>query len=362
MSLGIDMAGSALAEGVPAEDDLWGGDREGVSGGVLAIDRIDDGDAESGTSAPTHGADKDADKDADNDADKDSFDDFAIMPSVGGSFGGGAFEDRAFGGVSSGDVSSEEGSSRVDGRRPRARKIDRGAGVGDGAGSTEIRSAARRRGGTTEMRVMQPLMLLAVSSGAIALGSRAEGAIVASWSMNGVSPASSSIQTADIGIGTVDFGAVVSGASALLGTTLGAAEGVAAGESLSIAGLALNGQAVELVFDSTGWGELMLTFATRRSSTGFASSRLEWWNGLAWTTVEKFSASTTAWELKSFDLASLDALEDRVSRLRIVLDGATGSTGSIRFDNFSVAGSAVPAPAGSIALLALAGCAARRRR
>jgi MYXO-CTERM domain-containing protein len=34
----------------------------------------------------------------------------------------------------------------------------------------------------------------------------------------------------------------------------------------------------------------------------------------------------------------------------------------MRFDNFTVAGSAVPAPAGAIALLALAGCAARRRR
>jgi hypothetical protein len=266
-----------------------------------------------------------------------------------------------------GDMTAVESSGGSSGRAKRAtaRKVDRSAGVGAGTASNADAAPRRepvRRGGTTEMRIMQSLMGLTVAAGALAFAPNAEGAIVAFWSMNGVAPATSTAQAADIGTGSVQFGAVASGASTLLGTTLGAPEGVLAGDSLSIAGMALNGQAIELVFDATSWGDLSLSFATRRSSTGFASTRLEWWDGLGWTTVEKFTASTTAWEVKSFDLAALDGLEDRVSRLRIVLDGATGSTGSMRFDNFTVAGSAVPAPAGAIALLALAGCAARRRR
>jgi hypothetical protein len=262
-----------------------------------------------------------------------------------------------------GEESAVETGGRA--KRATARKADRGAGVGAGTASSAAAAPRRdpvRRGGTTEMRVMQSLMGLTVAAGALAFAPNAEGAIVTFWSMNGVAPATSTAQAADIGTGSVQFGAVASGASTLLGTTLGAPEGVLAGDSLSIAGMALNGQAIELVFDATAWGDLTLSFATRRSSTGFAATRLEWWNGLGWTTVEKFTASTTAWEVKSFDLSAIDALEDRVSRLRIVLDGATGSTGSMRFDNFTVAGSAVPAPAGAIALLALAGCAARRRR
>lgn len=197
---------------------------------------------------------------------------------------------------------------------------------------------------------------------ALAFGTAAHGGIVAHWNLNGIVPASSTVVAADLGSGILDFTSVGPGASTLLGTTVGAPKGVVAGDSLSVAGLSLNGQAVELTLDATGWVDLSLSFATRRSATGFANSRLEWWNGSAWDTVEAFSASTTAWELRSFDLGALDALENGSARLRIVIDGATGSTGSIRFDNFTVSGSTVPVPAGAWALLALAGCAARRKR
>jgi MYXO-CTERM domain-containing protein len=65
--------------------------------------------------------------------------------------------------------------------------------------------------------------------------------------------------------------------------------------------------------------------------------------------------------LVSLKLAAADFLENGSASLRFVVDGASGSTGSIRFDNISVSGSAIPAP-GAIALLGLAGVLSRRKR
>jgi MYXO-CTERM domain-containing protein len=78
-------------------------------------------------------------------------------------------------------------------------------------------------------------------------------------------------------------------------------------------------------------------------------------------TAAKFTSNATAWELVSLKLAAGDFLANGSASLRFVVDGATGSTGSIRFDNISVSGSAIPAP-GAIALLGLAGVLSRRKR
>ena len=59
-------------------------------------------------------------------------------------------------------------------------------------------------------------------------------------------------------------------------------------------------------------------------------------------------------------LATLSALDGAATAfLRVTFDGATSSTGNNRLDNIQF--NAIPAP-GAIALLGLAGLAARRRR
>jgi MYXO-CTERM domain-containing protein len=114
-------------------------------------------------------------------------------------------------------------------------------------------------------------------------------------------------------------------------------------------------------FQTVGYLDLVLSFATRRSATGAAANRVEYWTASGWVTAAKFTSNATAWELVSLKLAAGDFLANGSASLRFVVDGATGSTGSIRFDNISVSGSAIPAP-GAIALLGLAGVLSRRKR
>ncbi|MFM7052990.1 MAG: hypothetical protein ACKOYN_12800 [Planctomycetota bacterium] len=199
---------------------------------------------------------------------------------------------------------------------------------------------------------------------ALGVSAQSDAALVAAWNMNGISPGSTPILTASSGKGLIDLGGpggLAGGASTLAGTTLGALEGDAAGDALSASGTAWNGTAMRIEVPTMGLQGLVLSFATRRSSTGFANCRIDCWDGLMWLPVQQFNPSSVAWEIVAVDLSGFAAVENGQASLRIVIDGATGSTGSVRFDNLIVSGSAVPAP-GALALMGLAGLAARRGR
>lgn len=209
----------------------------------------------------------------------------------------------------------------------------------------------------------------AVASGGVAaamllgLGCpQADAAIIAAWNLNSLDPATGAVVAATTGDGTLDCTGLGLGFGVMQGTTLGAQPGELAGNALAIVGNAYNQSSLRLELPTEGFTDLSLSFATRRSSTGFASNRIEYWSGLGWSTLASFGSNPTAWELQTYSLASLNAIGGGYLTLRVVIDGATGSTGSIRFDNFAVTGTAVPAPAGTFALLGIAGCVARRRR
>jgi hypothetical protein len=82
--------------------------------------------------------------------------------------------------------------------------------------------------------------------------------------------------------------------------------------------------------------------------------------GGTWTTVANFNPSATDWGVVSVDLAAAGVGAGSAS-VRLVLDGATSSLGSVRFDNLSIMGTPVPGP-GAISVAALATAAAGRRR
>jgi MYXO-CTERM domain-containing protein len=221
---------------------------------------------------------------------------------------------------------------------------NRGAGATKAKGSSVARAAA-----------------LASAGAGLACATLAHGEVIAAWNMNGFVPGSAGTIAASTGIGSVDLTSFGDGVGTLLGTTLGALEGDIAGESLSIAGNGYNGMALTFGFDASMHRDLSVSFAVRRSSTGFATNRIEWWAGSKWMTLATFGASTTTWDLRSFDFSAVDAMDGQYGLFRFVLDGATGSTGSIRFDNVAFSGTVLPAP-GAVALLGLAGVVARRRR
>lgn len=228
-------------------------------------------------------------------------------------------------------------------------------GVGSARGKSEPSASLARLGAGGAGLVAAAL---ALGGGA----SRAEAALLAAWNLNALDPASGSLVAASSGMGTLDCTGLGTGLGVMQGTTLGAQPGDLAGNALAIVGNAFNQASFRVEVATEGFTGLSLSFATRRSSTGFASNRLEYWGGLGWSTLASFGSNPTAWEVQTYSLESLDAMGGGFLTLRVVIDGATGSTGSIRFDNFSVTGTPVPAPAGAVALLGAAGCVARRRR
>lgn len=225
------------------------------------------------------------------------------------------------------------------------------------AGPAEARQAAYAK--SARKATIAATAALAAAA-ALVCPTVAHGEVIAAWNMNGFVPGSSSAIAASTGIGSLDIAPFGDGVGTLLGTTMGAVEGDLAGESLSIAGNGYNGLALTFGFDASMHRDLTVSFAVRRSSTGFASNRIEWWSGSKWTTLATFGASSTTWDLRSFDFSAVDAMDGQYGVFRFVLDGATGSTGSIRFDNVVFSGGVIPAP-GALALLSIAGIVGRRR-
>ncbi len=219
-------------------------------------------------------------------------------------------------------------------------------------------------GGRGARDVRGALAAVAVFALAGAAVPQAGADVVGSWNLNGPE-IGTGLVAASIGSGMLDATAFGDALAVMQGTLVGAQPGETAGNGLAVVGTAGNGLALRLDFadlSAFNGDGLALQFATRRSSTGFSMNRLEYWKGLSWVTLAEFTPSTTAWELKTFDLATAASAVSGPLALRIVVDGATGSTGSIRFDNFALMGTPVPAPAGAVALLGLAGVVARRRR
>lgn len=203
--------------------------------------------------------------------------------------------------------------------------------------------------------------MVVVACGIAGIGTQAQAAVVASWNLNGVDPLQNTVIGASTGVGTLDFGGLGATASVLQGTTLGALKGELAGDALAAIGTLANGTSMRLDFATAGYENLVVNFATRRSATGASNNRLECWTGLAWETVFSFSSNASTWELLTVKLAPMPAFDGGYASMRFVIDGATSSSGSLRFDNISVSGTPAPAP-GAIALLGLAGCMSRRRR
>ena len=154
------------------------------------------------------------------------------------------------------------------------------------------------------------------------------------------------------------------------GSTLNARQGDAAGQSMTLQGgtsTANNGHFITLNVSTVGYSNIVISFATQGTSTGFNNNQLQYsFDGINFVNFGAAFLPPAVFAIVNFDLSGIAALNDNPNAaFRIVFNGATTATGNNRIDNFVVDGQslAVPEP-GSITLLllGLAGFAGRRFR
>lgn len=151
------------------------------------------------------------------------------------------------------------------------------------------------------------------------------------------------------------------------GDLLNSLFGDATGGALAVQGGAStinNGNWFQFEVPTTGYEDIILTYATRGTGTGFNSHDVSYSvNGGGFVGLGAHAAqNTSTWVLHTTDLSAVAAADNVASLvIRITLNGATGATGNNRFDNVQINGTQIPTP-GSLALLGLGGLVAARRR
>lgn len=98
-----------------------------------------------------------------------------------------------------------------------------------------------------------------------------------------------------------------------------------------------NGKHFQIEIDTRGYQNLILSYATRGTSSGFQTQT--WFTSVnegEWVQVEIFTGITSNYELRTLDLAAYDNIESL--GIRCVVDGATSTTGNNRFDNLRITG------------------------
>ena len=234
---------------------------------------------------------------------------------------------------------------------------------------------------------MHHSLITFASATALLLVSSSQAALIAYWDQNSNAlPNAGGFgflttafpQAADQGSGTLSLANFLTDTTTTSGDTfysfiqsfggdaLNAQPGVLAGGSLSPqggTGNGNNGMAIILEFSTLGFTDISVSWAQRGTSTGFDSRAFDYsLDGSDWTNFgTDLGDLTSTWEVQSYDLSAVSAIENQSTVFfRIVLDGATSSSGNNRFDNITIEG--VPEP--SALLLSAVGCLAllRRRR
>ena len=189
-----------------------------------------------------------------------------------------------------------------------------------------------------------------------------------------------SILPASVGIATIDISNFGLGTpqgtnperTSFGGSTLNTFAGgeAVAGTALALANSSANGKSLIFSFNTLGYEDLILSFATRGTSTGFNTHAWSWsTDGINYTPVAGNTAVTaTTFEVKTLDLSAVAGLDNAsAAYLMLTLSGASSATGNNRLDNIQLNASpiAVPEPSamaivGGFGLLGLF-MAARRR-
>lgn len=177
--------------------------------------------------------------------------------------------------------------------------------------------------------------------------------VICGWHFNSLDKGATRV-SADHGSGLLDLTSIQDSNAIFEGTGLNAFEDDPAGTAIGIRGLGANGTWIELVFAADG--PMKLTFAYRATPSGFDENQVMVLEGDDWISIGSFGGAEADGSWHDRMLVLPDRKGD--TRLRLFVDGADSSSGTIRFDNLRV--QAVSAPG---ALLACStGCMVLRQR
>ncbi|HOY85754.1 MAG TPA: fibronectin type III domain-containing protein, partial [Candidatus Syntrophosphaera sp.] len=102
-----------------------------------------------------------------------------------------------------------------------------------------------------------------------------------------------------------------------------------------------NGAEFVMTVNTTDLENIVLTYATQRTSTGFTDQAL-WYSldgGQNYTLFTTITSIADSWEVKQIDFASVTGANDNPNfMVKIVLTGASSESGNNRFDNISFFG------------------------
>lgn len=154
----------------------------------------------------------------------------------------------------------------------------------------------------------------------------------ASWNFDSGAPYANPLP-ADTGSATISFSnwtGLVTSFSGVSGNALALAEnGTQSG----------NGSSIEVNFSMTGRRNLVVTFATRGTSTGYTTGTWSWsTNGTTFTTLAGVNTATTGTTFvnRTVDFTGTGVDNATNVTLRYTLSGATGTSGNNRIDNLTL--------------------------
>ena len=178
----------------------------------------------------------------------------------------------------------------------------------------------------------------------------------------------------DHGSGTFTSNLIAANILFAAGTTTNARQGDTAGQALSLqggTGTANNGRNITFNVSTVGFSNIIVSFATQGTSTGFNSNQFQYsLDGITFVDFNPPYTPATAFGGTPlvFSLTSIVGLNNNPNAaFRIVFNGATSSTGTNRIDNIVVEGTStatatIPEPTTAFLLLTGIGGLYRFRR
>jgi hypothetical protein len=201
-----------------------------------------------------------------------------------------------------------------------------------------------------------PSLLLLATLMLFASFTHAKADEIAVWNFN------DSDLVVDHGSGTLVSSFVVANLGFAAGTTNNARQGDIAGQALSLQGgtsTTNNGRNITISVSTVGLSNIVFSFATQGTGTGFNSNQLQYSVdgtnfidfGSPYLPAAAFGAVPVV-----FTLSSIAGLNNNPTvAFRIVFNGATSSTGNNRIDNIVVEGTNVNVPEPMSAVLLITG-------